>query len=161
MSPLRRDGEGRPQLAHSWESLTERQIREAMDAGEFENLPYAGEPIPIDDDGSEMALAHHVLRQAGFAPGWIATDAEIRLLLGRRDAVLARALRAGPPVRDRDRAELTGLVADVNSLVLRLEHESPTSRQHRPRLDLDQELLALERAGSREDPSGGESPDRR
>ena len=161
MSPVRHDGEGRPQFAHSWESLTERQIREAMDAGEFENLPYAGEPIPIDDDGSEMALAHHVLRQAGFAPGWIATDAEIRLLLGRRDAVLARARRAGPPVRDRDRAELTGLVADVNALVLRLEHAAPTTRQHRPRLDLDRELLALERAGSGEDPPGGESPDRR
>ena len=161
MSPVRHDGEGRPQFAHSWESLTERQIREAMDAGEFENLPYAGEPIPIDDDGSEMALAHHVLRQAGFAPGWIGTDAEIRLLLERRAAVLARARRAGPPVRDRDRAELTALVAEVNALVLRLEHEAPTPRQHRPRLQLDQDLLALERAAGDGEPPGGESPDRR
>jgi len=141
---MRRDGEARPQFAHSWESLAERQIREAMEAGEFENLPYAGQPIPIDDDGSDMALAHHVLKQAGFAPGWVATDAEIRLLLGRRDAVLARARRAGPPVRDRDRAELTGLVADVNALVLRLEHEAPTPRQHRHRLELAEELAALE-----------------
>ena len=161
MSPIRRDGERGPQFAHSWESLVERQIREAMAAGEFDELPYAGQPIPIDDDGSEMALAHHVLRQAGFAPGWIATDAEIRVLLGRRDAVLARARRAGPPVRDRDRAELTTLVAEVNALVLRLENEAPTARQHRPRLDLAQELVALAKASTGEDASGGESPDRR
>ena len=161
MSPMRRDAEGRPQTSHSWESLVERQIREAMAAGEFENLPFRGEPIPIDDDGSDLALAHHVLKQAGFAPGWIATDAEIRLLLGRRDAVLARVRRAGSPVRARDREAIGTLVADINRLVLRLEHEAPTVRQHRPRLDLDAELAALEAAANGEAPSGGESPDRR
>jgi len=161
MSPMRRDGEGRPQTSHSWESLVERQIREAMAAGEFENLPFRGEPIPIDDDGSDLALAHHVLKQAGFAPGWIATDAEIRLLLGRRDAVLARVRRAGSPVRARDREAIGALVADINRLVLRLEHEAPTVRQHRSRLDLDAELAALEAAANGEAPSGGESPDRR
>ena len=146
MSPIRRDDEGRPQAGSTWESLIERQIRAAMDAGEFENLPYSGSPIPIDDDGSDMALAHHVLRQAGFAPGWIATDAEIRTLLARRDAVLARVRRAGPPVRDRDRREIDAIVRDVNALVLRLEHEAPTARQHRRRLDLAAELAALDAA---------------
>jgi hypothetical protein len=146
MSPIRRDGEGRPQFAHSWESLIERQIRDAMAAGEFDELPYRGEPIPIDDDGTEMALGHHILKQAGFAPGWIGTDAEIRTLLARRDAVLVRARRAGPPVRDRDRREIAALVREVNTLVLRLEHEAPTERQHRRRLDLAAELAALDAA---------------
>ena len=146
MSPIRRDDAGRPQAGPTWESLIERQIRVAMDAGEFENLPYSGTPIPIDDDGSEMALAHHVLRQAGFAPGWIATDAEIRTLLARRDAVLVRARRAGPPVRDRDRREIGAIVGEVNALVLRLEHEAPTARQHRRRLDLTAELTTLDAA---------------
>ena len=146
MSPIGRDGEGRPKFAHSWESLVERQIREAMEAGDFDDLPHHGAPIPIDDDGSEMALAHHILKQAGFAPGWIATDADVRGLLARRDAILARARRAGPPARDRDRVEITRLVGEVNALVLRLEHEAPTARQHRPRLDLAAELAALEAA---------------
>jgi hypothetical protein len=132
-----------------------------MDAGEFDDLPHHGEPIPIDDDGSDMALAHHVLRQAGFAPGWIATDAEIRLLLGRRDGLLSRAQRIGPPTRDRDRAAMTDVVTEINRLVLRLEHEAPTTRQHRPRLDITVELAALERAAEGEQPSGGELPDRR
>ena len=146
MSPLRRDGEGRREAGPTWESLIERQIRAAMDAGEFDDLPYTGSPIPIDDDGSEMALAHHVLRQAGFAPGWIATDAEIRLLLARRDALLARVRRVGPPVRDRDRREIDTIVREANAVVLRLEQEAPTARQHRRRLDLAAELAALDAA---------------
>jgi len=146
MSPLRRDGEGRREAGPTWESLIERQIHAAMDAGEFDDLPYTGSPIPIDDDGSEMALAHHVLRQAGIAPGWIATDAEIRLLLARRDALLARVRRVGPPVRDRDRREIDTIVREANALVLRLEQEAPTARQHRRRLDLAAELAALDAA---------------
>ena len=148
MSPVRRDGEGSPHFAHSWESLIERQIKDAMAAGEFDELPFRGEPIPIEDDGSELALAHHVLKQAGFAPGWIATDADIRGLLARRDAILARARRAGPPARERDRREISTIVGEVNALVLRLEHEAPTTRQHRPRLDLSTELAALDAAAA-------------
>jgi hypothetical protein len=164
MRPIRRDGEGRPQVGPTWESLIERQIRESMAAGDFDNLPYRGEPIPIDDDGSEMALAHHVLRQAGFAPGWVATDVEIRLLLARRDELLERARHAATRARERDRTRhrevMRGLVAEVNRLVLRLEHEAPTPRQHRRRLDLDAELAALESAFGGDEGSGGESPDR-
>jgi hypothetical protein len=148
VSPVRRDGDGDPHFAHSWESLIERQIKDAMAAGEFDELPFRGEPIPIEDDGSELALAHHVLKQAGFAPGWIATDGDIRGLLAKRDAILARARGAGPPVRDRDRRDVAAIVGEVNAMVLRLEHEAPTARQHRPRLDLAAELAALEAAAA-------------
>jgi hypothetical protein len=117
-----------------------------MEAGEFDNLPFAGERIPIDDDASELALAHHVLRQAGFAPGWVATAAEIRLLLARRDELVARVRRAGPPLRDHNREALRSIVREVNVLVLRLEHEAPTVRQHARRLDLAAEEAALEAA---------------
>ncbi len=34
----------------SWESFTERRILEAMEAGQFDNLPGAGKPIPGIDD---------------------------------------------------------------------------------------------------------------
>lgn len=148
MSPLRKDGRGKPQAGPTWESLIDRQIREAMAEGQFDNLPHQGQRIPIDDDGSDMALAHHLLRQAGYAPGWVATDAEIRRLLEQRDALLARVRGRGrgepPTARDRDR--LTTLVAEVNRLVMVLEHEAPTARQHRRRLDLAAELAALEAA---------------
>jgi hypothetical protein len=128
-----------------WESIVERQIRVAMDAGEFDDLPFRGKPIPIDDDGSELALAHHLLKQAGVAPDWIETDKEIRELLVRRDRILERARRAGSPVAARDREELAQVVGRVNALALRLEQQAPTARQHRRRLDADAELADLER----------------
>jgi DnaJ-like protein len=152
MSPIRRDGEGRPQAGPTWESLIDRQIREGMEAGQFDDLPLQGRRIPIDDDGSELALAHHLLRQAGYAPGWVAIDAEIRTLLARRDALRLRAARRGAPVQARDREELATLVGAINDLVLGLEHEAPTVRQHRRRLDPATELAALETA-AREGPS--------
>jgi len=144
MSPIRKDGEGKVQAGQTWESLIDRQIREAMTEGQFENLPYQGQRIPIDDDGSESALAHHLLRQAGFAPGWVATDAEIRDLLAQRDTLVARTRGRGLPVHERDRQALADLVVRINRLVLRLEHEAPTPKQHRRRLDLGEELARLE-----------------
>lgn len=146
MSPIRRDAEGHREAGPTWESLIDRQIREAMAAGEFDDLPYQGQRIPIDDDRSELALAHHLLKQAGFAPGWIATAGEIRTLLAERDAIVARARASGPPVRDRDRTVLLDLVGRINTLVLRLEVEAPTASQRHGRLDPAAELRALEAA---------------
>ncbi len=146
MSPMRRDAEGRREIGPSWESLVERQIREAAEAGAFDDLPFRGERIPLEDDGGDWALAHHVLRQAGVAPPWIETDKEIRRLLAERDRLLARAPRSSPHGRERDRAELRRLVDDVNRLVLILNNEAPTHRQHRRPLDLDRELDQLARA---------------
>src|SRR4051794_12280405 len=114
-----------------------------MEAGAFDDLPYRGEKIPIDDDGTDMALAHHVLKQSGFAPGWIGTDTEIRQLLAERDRQFAQARRAGPPLQARQLEALRDLVERMNRLVLRLEHEAPTPRQHRRRLDPEAELAAL------------------
>lgn len=149
MSPIHREGDGKREIFPTWESLVERKIREAMAAGDFDELPYRGERVPIDDDGSEWALAHHILRQAGVAPGWIETDKEIRALLEERDRFVARVharTAAGSDRRatERDRAEIGRIVQRVNALILRLEQEAPTTRQHRRRLDLDAELRLLD-----------------
>ena len=93
MSPQRRDAEGRPQTAHSWESLVERQIREAMDGGAFDDLPYQGERLPLEDDSAagEWAMAHRMLRNAGMAPPWIESDKEARKQLAALEALIERA----------------------------------------------------------------------
>lgn len=44
-----------------WESIADRKIREAMEAGAFDNLP----------DRGKLWMAHHLLRVNGFAPAWI------------------------------------------------------------------------------------------
>ena len=128
------------------EKLIDRQIREAIEAGSFQNLPHQGEKLPVVDDSAagDWALAYRMLKGASFAPSWIETDKEVRALLERRAAVLARAPRASEMARSR-RAELTRIVRLANDAIFRLNHEAPTDRQHRRPLDLDAELAALDR----------------
>ena len=130
------------------EKLIERQIREAQEAGAFDDLPFQGERIPLEDDSAagEWALAYRMLRNARFAPPWIETDKEVREILARRDAILDRARGSTALGRRRDRAELQRVVEAANRAILRLNSEAPTERQHRRLLDLDRELDALARA---------------
>jgi hypothetical protein len=149
----RLDAEGRRQVAPTWESLLERQLREAMDEGKFDDLPFQGERIPIDDDAAagDWALAFHVLRNAGAAPPWIEADKAVRTVLERIDALLARATRSpgSAAARRRDRATLEALVREANVAIARLNAEAPTDRQHRRPLDLDHELARLDAAAER------------
>ena len=127
------------------EKLIDRQIREAMNEGEFDDLPHQGEKLPIVEDSAagDWALAYRMLKGASFAPPWIETDKEVRALLARRDAIIERAPRSSDIGRRRDERELRDVVTAANAAVFRLNHEAPTARQHRPLLDLDKELATL------------------
>src|SRR5215472_9401044 len=49
----------------------EERIREAMDAGLFDNLPGKGKPLALDDDSNvpeEMRLSFKILKNAGCLP---------------------------------------------------------------------------------------------
>ena len=146
VSPQRRDPDGRIHTAHSWESLVEKQIREAMEAGAFEDLPHQGEPLPLDDDAAagEWAMAHRILRHADAAPPWIEADKEARRLLAAIDQVLDWAARSSPGSRARLRAELTRLAGDANRAILRLNSEAPTLQQHRRPVDAAALLARME-----------------
>jgi hypothetical protein len=143
--PEEPDSRWNPWRIPSRESLIDRQIREARESGAFDDLPYRGERIPLQDEGlaGEWALAHHILKNANMVPPWIATDREVRDLLARRDAVLERAPRSSTLGRERDRRELRRIVEDANRAIAILNSEAPTDRQHRRRLDVEAELAAL------------------
>jgi hypothetical protein len=146
--PIRKDGEGRPTFGPTWESLSERLIREAMERGEFDNLPYKGRRIPLEDEtyAGQNALAFHVLKNAGVAPPWIEADKDARRLLEARDRLLERASSAATEMaRERLRTELRRAVAGANSAIDRLNAEAPGPAQHRRRLDPERELARLER----------------
>ena len=149
----RRDAEGNWQTAPSWESLIERQIREAAEEGQFDDLPHHGQPLPNDDNphAADWGLAFHVLKNAGYAPPWIEADKEVRALLAKRDAIFERAADAGRSeiaVR-RDRAALEDLVAEVNAAIARVNVDAPSERQHRRRLVLADELAQYDEARRR------------
>ncbi len=146
MAAQRRDSEGNRQVGPTWESLVDRQIREAMEEGAFDDLPYQGQRLPIEDDSAagEWAMAHRMLKNAGAAPPWIEADKEVRRLLAARDALLARPRRMTSAGQARERAELTTLVEAINQAITRVNTEAPTIRQHRRLLDLEAELARLD-----------------
>jgi hypothetical protein len=136
---------GRPR-----ETLIDRQIRQAMADGAFDNLPHQGEPLPNDENphASEWGLAFHVLKNAGFAPPWIEADKEVRALLARRDEIVSRGVAAPPSLlaRRRAHAQLETLVEQVNAAISRVNAEAPSLRQHRRPLRVADELRRYDEA---------------
>lgn len=131
------------------ETLVERQIREAMEDGAFDDLPHQGTRLPLEDDAAagEWALAHRMLRNAGAAPPWIESDKAARAMLDERDRLLVRAALLSPDGLGRARDEMARIVDAANRAIARVNAEAPTVRQHRRPLDLAAELDRLERAG--------------
>ena len=123
-----------------------------MDDGRFDDLPYQGERLPLEDDrGGRVGEAFRILRNANVAPAWIEADKGVRRLLDRLDTLVARAARSpgSAAARRRDRATLVGLVSEANAAIAQLNAEAPTDRQHRRPLDLGRELARLDAAADR------------
>lgn len=68
------DRDDRPRSRRRWppgivfEGWIDRQIREAIERGEFDNLPGAGEPIPNLDDNDENWWIKAKLQREGIKP---------------------------------------------------------------------------------------------
>ena len=61
------------------DEIVEAQIRQAIERGDFNDLPGAGEPLVLEDDTlvpEELRMAYRILKNAGYVPD------EVRL---RRD----------------------------------------------------------------------------
>jgi hypothetical protein len=132
----------------SWESLTERLIREAQERGEFQDLPLHGKPLPSRRNpfAGDRALAFELLSGAGAAPPWIESDKDARARLAERDRILDVARRTRPIARSTLARQLDAAVAAYNAAVTRLNAEAPTDRQHRRRLVPADEMAALDAA---------------
>ncbi|MGH9332489.1 MAG: DUF1992 domain-containing protein, partial [Vicinamibacteria bacterium] len=53
------------------ERAAERKIQEAIERGEFDDLPLAGKPLPLESNRlvpEDLRLAYKILRDAGFLP---------------------------------------------------------------------------------------------
>jgi DnaJ-like protein len=128
------------------ERWTERVIREAQERGEFDDLPHRGERLPVPDEtyAGDMALAYHVLKNAGVAPPWIEADKELRRVLHDREALLERAAVASPLAAPGYERQLRDLVAAANRAIVTINADGPPS-VHRRLLDTAVETAELER----------------
>ena len=58
-----------------------KQIQEAMEQGDFDNLPGRGKRQQLEDNPfipREVRMVNQMLKDNGFAPRWIEVDKEIR-----------------------------------------------------------------------------------
>jgi len=68
------------------DKVSERRIQEAIEAGEFDNLPGMGKPLTQKDNPfvpAEMRAAFTVLANSGYAPDWMVVSQQIEADLER------------------------------------------------------------------------------
>lgn len=87
-----------------FDRIADRRIREAMQEGEFDNLPNRGKPVDLDEYfkwPADIRMAYSVLKSAGCVPE------EVELL--NEIAALERTLAAAQ--REDERAQLCKTIA--------------------------------------------------
>ena len=58
-------------IFEAFDKIAEKKIREAMDNGEFDDLPGKGKPLKLEDDRhlpQDIRLAHKILKNADCLP---------------------------------------------------------------------------------------------
>lgn len=61
--------------------IAEQRILEAMERGEFDNLPGKGKPLDLEDDANvpeDLRMAYKLLKNAGYAPEELAKDTGVK-----------------------------------------------------------------------------------
>jgi hypothetical protein len=124
----------------------DRQIREAQERGDFDDLPGKGKPLPVEPWDGEWALAHHVLKLAGETLPWIALGREIDELQTWLDALLRDAAKLSGDERSRARERYLLEAARLDKLLQEYGFLVPTRRLERGRLPRDIAAAQFERA---------------
>jgi len=145
-----------------WESLIDQKIREAMERGEFDDLPGKGKPIDTSEnpfEDPELRLAHRMLRNAGFAPSWIEErkdiDAEFenaRHQLSRVWTVLQNALgtenESGAQARwAKALTSFREQAGELNQRIVKWNLKVPAAGFQRSLIDIEKEVSRVERPG--------------
>lgn len=138
------------------EPLIDRMIREAMERGEFDDLPGRGEPIDLRENPFEdpdVRTAHRLLRSAGFAPPWIEErkDIDAEFAQARNNLFRARSLygRTGKLASDhqwqRAAQEFRQKAVELNQRIRMYNLKAPAVGFHRTIIDADGLISELEK----------------
>lgn len=107
--------------------IADRKIQEAMDEGAFDQLSGTGLPLDLGEDPFEdpaLRMAHRLLRNNGFAPGWIEVGKEIDAAVSslRRDQAEGRI---SPEALGREVAALNHRILSFNLQAPAAAHKLP------------------------------------
>lgn len=130
------------------ESLAEKMLREAIENGEFDDLPGKGEPLDLKENPFEdpdLRVVHRLLRNAGFAPAWIEERKDIDAEFEAAQTKLSRAWalfgKSGNASSDheweRNVREFRDKVAELNQRTRIYNLKAPAAVFHRRHIDAD------------------------
>jgi DnaJ family protein C protein 28 len=128
-----------------FETLVEKKIREAMEKGEFDDLPGKGEPMDLAEnpfEDPELRTVHRLLRNAGFAPAWIEARKEIdaELEQARKTLLRARRLYGDGAEWERVVREFRETAADLNERIKVYNLKTPSAAFQRGHIDIAAEI---------------------
>jgi len=140
-----------------YEPLIDRLIREAMDRGEFDDLPGSGQPIDLSEnpyEKPELRTVHRLLRNAGFAPAWIEERKDIDAEFQRLYATVQRAhklydSKAGDVRWQRALKEFRERVEELNQRIRLYNLKAPATGFHRKVIDANLLITDLEKEESK------------
>lgn len=142
------------QAMNRLESLTEKRLREAIENGEFDDLPGKGEPIDLKENPFEdpdLRVVHRLLRNAGFAPAWIEERKDIDAELAGAQRKLSRAWelfgeRGTSQLEwERNVKEFREKVAELNQRVRIYNLKTPAAVFHRRHIDAEKIVEGIQR----------------
>jgi hypothetical protein len=117
-----------------WESAVDKQIREAEERGEFDNLPGKGRPLRLDTWDAEWGLAFHVLKNAGETLPWITLGKEIDAARAWLQEFLQRVRYVPEAERPRARELYLRKAAELDKLLEEYAFSVPVRHLERGRL---------------------------
>lgn len=137
--------------------VAERKIQEAIEAGEFDDLPGKGKPIELESDAFTppgQRIVNRILKNARALPEWLQLEKDIERESGQVAPSRERGLRALAHSRSeatrqriavRLRADYRERIDLINTLILKYNYIAPNAAQ-RPfvNYNLKREMAALE-----------------
>jgi DnaJ family protein C protein 28 len=157
--------EGNQRPSRTGESAIEKQIREAIERGDFDHLRGQGKPLDLSENPftpADWRLAFKLLQDASLAPDWIEQDKELRRDLKALESWLAqraewqRAQRArlkwlAPDkmiaederlarAREQTCAEYRRRAAALNKTIDLFNLKAPSAELHRERIRVEEEI---------------------
>ena len=140
------------------ESMAEKMLREAIEAGEFDNLPGKGQPIDLSENPFEdpdLRTVHRLLRNAGFAPAWIEERKDIDALFDSARQKLERAWKlfgqqtqGEHPDWQRNVREFLELTSELNERIKLYNLKAPAHPFHRKRIDAESVIQKIKIEGA-------------
>jgi hypothetical protein len=134
--------------------MAEKRLREAIEKGEFDNLPGKGEPIDLRENPFEdpdLRVVHRLLRNAGFAPAWIEERKDIDASLAEGQTKLTRAWSLfredgkSPSGTEwaRSAREFRQLVEELNQRIRIYNLKAPSTAFHRHHIEVERIITAI------------------